>query len=87
MPTSLQKTRKQIAKKRGGQVNALHGKSRDSLRLRQASIRDMRLEKLAAARSKKEQPIGIQNPVFGESMQFPAANSLQPIVWHFSKNL
>ncbi|KHN93810.1 uncharacterized protein MAM_08337 [Metarhizium album ARSEF 1941] len=58
MPSSLQKTRKHIAKKRNGEVNALHAKSRDSLRLHKAGVRDQRLEKLAAARSKKEQPIG-----------------------------
>ncbi|KJZ77156.1 hypothetical protein HIM_03477 [Hirsutella minnesotensis 3608] len=57
MAGSLNKTRKQIAKKRGGEVNALHEKSRDSLRLHKAGVRDQRLEKLAAARSKKEQPI------------------------------
>lgn len=59
MPSSLQKTRKHIAKKRNGEVNALHAKSRDSLRLHKAGVRDQRLEKLAAARSKKEQPIGM----------------------------
>jgi translation machinery-associated protein 16 len=58
MPTTLQKTRKHIAKKRNGVPNALHEKSRDSLRLHKAGVRDQRLEKLAAARSKKEQPIG-----------------------------
>lgn len=57
MPSSLQKTRKQIAKKRNGEVNTLHAKSRDSLRLHKASVRDQRLEKLAAAREKREQPI------------------------------
>ncbi|RDA87411.1 hypothetical protein CP532_6992 [Ophiocordyceps camponoti-leonardi (nom. inval.)] len=57
MPGSLQKTRKQIAKKRNGDVTALHEKSRDSLRLHKAGVRDRRLEKLAATRSKKEQPI------------------------------
>ncbi|KAK2609143.1 translation machinery-associated protein 16 [Conoideocrella luteorostrata] len=57
MPSSLQKTRKHIAKKRNGEVNALHVKSRDSLRLHKAGVRDQRLEKLAAARGKREQPI------------------------------
>lgn len=60
MPTSLHKTRKIIAKKRGGEVNALHAKSRDSKRLRMAHARDIRLEKLANARSKREEPIGRQ---------------------------
>lgn len=58
MPGSLHKTRKQIAKKRNGEVNALHVKSRDSMRLHKATIRDQRIEKLASARGKKEQPIG-----------------------------
>jgi translation machinery-associated protein 16 len=57
MPKSLQKTRKQIAKKRHGTIDALHQNSRDSKRLHRASVRDQRLEKLAAARSKKEQPL------------------------------
>lgn len=57
MSTSLDKTRKHIAKKRNGVPTALHEKSRDTLRLRKASLRDHRLAKLAQARSKKEQPI------------------------------
>ncbi|KAM5351763.1 hypothetical protein ACJ41O_004486 [Fusarium nematophilum] len=57
MPSTLNKTRKQISKKRNGVVNALHEKSRDSLRLHKAGVRDQRIEKLAAARSKKEQPL------------------------------
>ncbi|ATY58381.1 translation machinery-associated protein, putative [Cordyceps militaris CM01] len=57
MPTSLHKTRKIISKKRGGEVTALHAKSRDSKRLRMAHARDLRLEKLANVRSKKEEPI------------------------------
>ncbi|KAF5573412.1 TMA16-like protein [Fusarium pseudoanthophilum] len=38
MPTTLHKTRKQIAKKRNGVVNALHEKSRDSMRLHKAGL-------------------------------------------------
>ncbi|OAA82073.1 hypothetical protein LEL_01618 [Akanthomyces lecanii RCEF 1005] len=57
MPTSLHKTRKIIAKKRGGVVNSLHAKSRDSMRLRLAHARDIRLEKQANARVRKEEPI------------------------------
>ncbi|KAF4126063.1 translation machinery-associated protein 16 [Geosmithia morbida] len=57
MPSSLHKTRKQIAKKRNGVPTALHEKSRDSLRLHKASVRDQRLHKLFEARNKKEQPI------------------------------
>lgn len=62
MPTTLDKTRKHISKKRNGVPNALHEKSRDSMRLRKASVRDHRLAKLANARSKKEQPIGKHPP-------------------------
>ncbi|KAM0262497.1 hypothetical protein ACHAQJ_001751 [Trichoderma viride] len=57
MGSTLQKTRKQISKKRGGEVNALHEKSRDSMRLNKAGIRDQRLEKLASSRNKRERPI------------------------------
>ncbi|TDZ21713.1 Translation machinery-associated protein 16-like protein [Colletotrichum orbiculare MAFF 240422] len=57
MPTTVSKTRKQIAKKRNGQIEALHEFSRDSKRLHKASVRDQKLEKLASARSKKEQPL------------------------------
>lgn len=57
MPSTLDKTRKHISKKRNGVINALHVKSRDSMRLHKAGIRDQRLEKLASARSKREQPI------------------------------
>jgi translation machinery-associated protein 16 len=69
MPTTLSKTKKQIAKKRSGQVNALHEKSRDSMRLHKASVRDQRLGKLAAARSKKEQPIAERVAFFHEHVQ------------------
>lgn len=57
MPTTLSKTRKQIAKKRNGHVDALHEFSRDSKRLHKASVRDDKLQKLAATRGKKEQPM------------------------------
>lgn len=60
MPNTLEKVRKQISKKRNGDVNALHEKSRNSMRLHKAGVRDQRLEKLAAARTKREQPIGMQ---------------------------
>ncbi|KAJ6441222.1 translation machinery-associated protein [Purpureocillium lavendulum] len=69
MPSSLSKTRKQIAKKRSGEVNALHEKSRDSLRLHKAGVRDLRLQKLAEARSKKEQPIVDRVAYFQERLQ------------------
>lgn len=59
MVSSLHKTRKQISKKRNGVVNCLHEKSRDSMRLHKAGVRDLRIEKMAAARSKKEQPLSM----------------------------
>ncbi len=58
MAQTLAKTRKQIAKKRHGNIGALHQSSRDSKRLHKAQVRDERLEKLAAARRKQEQPLG-----------------------------
>lgn len=63
MPTSLQKVKKNIAKKRGGVVNSLHARSRDSKKLHKAGVRDVRLEKLANARNKREQPIGADYPL------------------------
>lgn len=58
MPGSLDKTRKQISKKRNGVINSLHAKSRDSLRLHKAAVRDQRIVKQAATRRKKDQPLG-----------------------------
>ncbi|KAK5995619.1 Translation machinery-associated protein 16 [Cladobotryum mycophilum] len=69
MPTTLQKTRKQIAKKRGGDVNALHEKSRNAMRLHKAGIRDQRLEKLASARGKREQPIADRVAYFQQGVR------------------
>jgi len=61
MPKSLEKTRKRIAKKRNGNV-VLHEFSRDTKKLHKAQVRDERLEKLAAARKKHDQPLGSQRP-------------------------
>lgn len=57
MAKTLEKTRKQIAKKRNGNIDALHGKSRDSKRLHRAQVRDDRLEKIAETRRKKDKPL------------------------------
>ncbi|KAL2210881.1 hypothetical protein CC79DRAFT_544329 [Sarocladium strictum] len=57
MANTLAKTRKQIAKKRGTNNLVLHEKSRNTLRLHKAHVRDQKLGKLAASRNKKEQPI------------------------------
>jgi hypothetical protein len=65
MAKTLEKTRKQIAKKRNGTIDALHQKSRDSKRLHRAQVRDERLEKIAEARRKKDQPLRVY-PVFAQ---------------------
>lgn len=57
MPNTLGKTRKAIAKKRNGTIEALHVFSRDSKRLHKAQVRDERLEKLASARKKQDRPL------------------------------
>lgn len=57
MPKTLERTRKQIAKKRHGAIDALHEFSRDSKRLHKAQVRDDRLEKLIAARKKHDKPL------------------------------
>ncbi|KAJ3481658.1 hypothetical protein NLG97_g7767 [Lecanicillium saksenae] len=77
MPTSLHKTRKAISKKRGGEVNALHAKSRDSKRLRMAHARDIRLDKLASARSKKEEPIVDRIEYFHNQLKEKDVTSLE----------
>ena len=56
MPSSFEKTRKQIQKKRHGAIDGLHQFSRDSRRLHRANVRDQRIEKIAATREKREQP-------------------------------
>lgn len=57
MARTLEKTRKEIAKKKRGTIEVLHENSRDSKRLRRAQVRDDRLEKIAEARRKKDQPL------------------------------
>lgn len=57
MPKTLERTRKQIAKKRHGAIDALHQFSRDSKRLHKAQVRDDRLEKIAAVRKKQDKPL------------------------------
>lgn len=61
MPKSLEKTRKRIAKKRNGNI-VLHEFSRDTKKLHKAQVRDERLEKLAAARKKHDQPLSSRQP-------------------------
>ncbi|WYZ34209.1 hypothetical protein EsH8_I_000485 [Colletotrichum jinshuiense] len=69
MPSTLQKARKHIAKKRNGHDLALHEFSRDSKRLHKASIRDQKLEKLASSRNKKEQPMLDRAAFFQKAVQ------------------
>ncbi|KAK1766523.1 translation machinery-associated protein 16 [Phialemonium atrogriseum] len=57
MAKTLEKTRKQISKKRNGVVDSLHEFSRDSRRLRRALLRDERLEKMAGSRKKNNKPL------------------------------
>jgi translation machinery-associated protein 16 len=58
MAKTLEKQRKQLAKKKaGGVVDALHARSRDSFRLKRAKARDERLDKLLDSRRRKEQPL------------------------------
>lgn len=58
MPKSLEKTRKKIAKKKGN-ITALHENSRDSQRLRRAQNRDDKISRIASARKKNDQPLGM----------------------------
>ncbi len=55
MPKNLAKLQKKISKKKGN-TTTLNENSRDSQRLRRAGARGEKLEKLAAARAKANQP-------------------------------
>ena len=55
MPKSLAKVQKKITKKKGNS-NSLHENSRDAQKLRRAGARSEKLDKLAAARAKANQP-------------------------------
>jgi len=57
MPKTFEKTRKEIAKKKNGNLSTLHEKSRDARKLHKAQVRDERLERLAEARKKRDQPL------------------------------
>ena len=61
MPKSLAKVQKKIAKKKG-HSNSLHENSRDAQRLRRAGARSEKLDKLAAARAKANQPYCSEDP-------------------------
>ncbi|KAI1305027.1 translation machinery-associated protein 16 [Xylaria venustula] len=75
MPKTLERTRKAIAKKKGA-VDSLHQYSRDSKRLHRAAVRDEKLEKIAAARRKKDQPYIERAAFFQEALK---QNGGQPL--------
>ncbi|KAI0123729.1 translation machinery-associated protein 16 [Xylariales sp. AK1849] len=68
MPKTLEKTRKAIAKKKGP-ISAIHERSRDSKRLHRAQARDDKLEKIAAARKKADQPFIERAAYFQEALR------------------
>ncbi|KAH6990493.1 translation machinery-associated protein 16 [Ilyonectria sp. MPI-CAGE-AT-0026] len=76
MPGSLDKTRKQISKKRNGVINSLHAKSRDSLRLHKAAVRDQRIVKQAATRRKKDQPLVDRVAFFQQALRVKDAEDI-----------
>ncbi|KAK2610413.1 hypothetical protein N8I77_003844 [Diaporthe amygdali] len=79
MPKSLEKTRKRIAKKRNGNV-VLHEFSRDTKKLHKAQVRDERLEKLAAARKKHDQPLSPPRPALPcPALPCPADNRARSV--------
>lgn len=57
MAKTLEKTRKQISKKKNGAIDSLHEKSRNARRLHKAQVRDERLDKIAIARRKQDKPL------------------------------
>ncbi|KAK0625351.1 translation machinery-associated protein 16 [Bombardia bombarda] len=76
MANTFEKTRKQIAKKRGGNIEALHQNSRNSKRLHKAQVRDDRLEKIERARKKQDRPL-LERAVFFQ--QAVRENQNQPL--------
>ncbi|PQE32406.1 translation machinery-associated 16 protein [Rutstroemia sp. NJR-2017a WRK4] len=76
MPTTLQKVRKQIAKKKGGQLGAMHDGSRNMRRLRAAGGRDDKLSKLAASKKRQNQPLLERAHYFQEAVR---NNGVQPL--------
>ncbi|EJT75833.1 hypothetical protein GGTG_05762 [Gaeumannomyces tritici R3-111a-1] len=69
MAKTLEKTRKQISKKRNGVMDNLHQNSRNAKRLHKAQVRDDRLEKLAQARKKGDQPLLSRVTFFRDAVQ------------------
>ena len=58
MTKNLAKVHKKISKKKGN-TSSLHENSRDSKRLRRATSRSEKLEKLFAARARAKEPLSI----------------------------
>ncbi|RDW78235.1 hypothetical protein BP5796_06087 [Coleophoma crateriformis] len=76
MPTTVQKARKAIAKKKGN-ITALHENSRDSQRLRRAQMRDDKLDRVAAARKKNDRPLMERAAYFQEAVRKNDGKPLQ----------
>ncbi len=66
MPKNLAKLQKKISRKTGN-ITSLNENSRDSQRLRRAGARGEKLEKLAAARAKANQPHSMHGSSFPAS--------------------
>ncbi len=66
MAKTLEKTRKQIAKKKNKAIDSLHEKSRSAKRLHRAQIRDDRLEKIARTRRRQDKPLLARAAFFQE---------------------
>ncbi|KAI0409163.1 translation machinery-associated protein 16 [Xylaria palmicola] len=79
MPKTVERTRKAIAKKKGP-IDALHQYSRDSKRLHRAQVRDEKLEKIAAARRKKDKPYIERVAFFQEALKQNEGQPLTPDV-------
>ncbi|KAF2099978.1 hypothetical protein NA57DRAFT_75480 [Rhizodiscina lignyota] len=80
MPSkSLHKVHKQISKKRGGRLTALHQNSRDAQRLQRASARDAKIVRVKAEKEKGFQS-HLQRTAYIQKClgQLPSAPSLEP---------
>ena len=84
MPKNLEKLKKKISKKKGN-ITSLNENSRDSQRLRRAGARGEKLEKLAAARAKANQPHSAHAALFHDLSE--DTHRLQCKELHSSKEL
>ncbi|KAH8819547.1 translation machinery-associated protein 16 [Xylogone sp. PMI_703] len=83
MPTSVDKARKKISKKKGD-ITVLHENSRDSQRLRRAQMRDEKLQKISASRRKMDQPYIERATYFQDAIR---KNNSQPLEFDAIKAL